>query len=332
MAEETNLATARATDTPDNEDATKAELQRRMDQARETITQTVTEIKDTVTNQYQSVRESISETLDWREQYRKRPVAWSVGALSVGFVTGYCLASTFKGEGGRREGYPGYEESDVWNVGAPLASASYSAGTRGGGSSASTGSPNRSYASQAITGGAYGSTEYDDESQINDYDEELSTSLDKGGSAKAEQPSGPSLMERFKETKAFDRLQGEVSKLGDRFIDQLATVGNEVVLPALFGKIKELFGVDLSGQKQQGYQGGGRTQAAAAGASSSSSASSLASASRGSQTEGVSDMGGLSYGTSENRPYGGGSSEAARDDYGRSSSSAAASDPNRNQQ
>lgn len=337
MAEETNLATARATDAPDDEDATKAELQRRMEQARETITQTVTEIKDTVTNQYQSVRETITETLDWREQFRKRPVAWSVGALSVGFVTGYCLASTFKGEGRGREGYPTYEESDVWNVGAPLASAAYSAGTRGGGSSASTGSPNRSYASQAITGGSYGSTEYDDASQTEDYDEDFSTSLDRGRTAKEEEPSGPSLMERFKETKAFDRLQGEVSKLGDRFIDQLSTVGQEVVLPALFGKIKELFGVDLSGQKQPGQAGGGRTQAAAAGASSTSSSassasSSLASASRGSQAEGVSDMGGLSYGTSENRAYGS-SSEAGRDDYGRSSSGGStASDPNRNQQ
>ena len=89
------------------------------------------------------------------------------------------------------------------------------------------------------------------------------------------------------------------------------------MLPALFGKIKELFGVDLSNEQKQGHEGGGRTQAAAAGASSSSSA---ASASRGSQAQGVSDMGGLSYGTSENRAYGG-SQDASHDDYGRSSSS-----------
>jgi hypothetical protein len=130
-------------------------------------------------------------------------------------------------------------------------------------------------------------------------------------SAETEEPSGPGLLERFKETKAFDRLQGEVSKLGDRFIDQLSTVGQEVVLPALFGKIKELFGVDLSGQKQ-GSEGKGRARAASAGATSSSSSAS--------QTQGAaSDMGGLSYGTSENRGYD--NSDAARDDYGRSSSS-----------
>ena len=82
MAEERTLGTARApeTDTTDDEsNLTKEELQRRMEEARESITQTVTEIKDTVTTQYQDVRESISQSLDWREQYRRRPVAFSVG-------------------------------------------------------------------------------------------------------------------------------------------------------------------------------------------------------------------------------------------------------------
>lgn len=323
MAEETYPA--RVADATDVEDVTKEELQRRMEQARETITQTVTEIKDTVTNQYQSVKEQISETLDWREQYRKRPVAWSVGALSVGFLTGYCVAGAIKGES-RRAGYPGSEESDVWNVGASLASI-YPAGAQGKAES----TPTRSYASQAITGGAHGSTEYVPEdydmaaSRVASDDSERATG---GGStsslvAQEAEASKPGLMDRFKETKAFDRLQDEVSKLGDRFIDQLSTVGQEVVLPALFGKIKELFGVDLADQKQ-GQATGGTTRAAAASASSSaspsasSSSSSLADASRGSQPQGstVGNVGGSSYGTSENRPYG--SADAPRDDYGRS--------------
>lgn len=323
MAEERTLATARATDTPDDDDVTKAELQRRMEQARETITQTVTEIKDTVTNQYQSVKESISETLDWREQFRKRPVAWSVGALSVGFVTGYCIAASVKGEGrsGRREGYPSYEESDVWNVGAPLASG-YSAGP-----SKTAASPaSRAYASQAITGGAHGSTEYDEQALAGHGEFSLATGSTQSAATEEEQPSKPGLMERFKETKAFDRLQDEVSKLGDRFIDQLSTVGQEVVLPALFGKIKELFGVDLADQQKN--QGGrevgnrGTQTASAAAAGASSASSSLADASRGTQTPSVGDTGGSSYGTSENRAYGSSSSsDASRDDYGRSSSS-----------
>jgi ElaB/YqjD/DUF883 family membrane-anchored ribosome-binding protein len=285
MAENTILATARAADTPDDEEATKAELQRRMEQARETITQTVTEIKDTVANQYQSVRETINETLDWREQFRKRPVAFSVGALSVGFLVGYGLAGVVKGDGGERAGYPSYDETDVWNVGAPLA-----AGRAGGQASATA----RSYASQAITGGAYGSTEYSqaDAGEASQPSEAgaLSTADESNASevAQAEQPTGPSLYERFKETKAFDRLQDEVSKLGDRFIEQLSTVGQEVVLPALFAKLKDLIGVDLSGKKQQGQQRPvGRTQSASA-----SPSSSLADASRGgTQEKIVSDLG-----------------------------------------
>ncbi len=303
MAEETTLATARSLDTSDDDEVTKAELQRRMEQARETITQTVTEIKDTVTNQYQSVKESISETLDWREQFRKRPVAWSVGALSVGFMTGYCIAATVKGDSGsRREGYPSYEESDVWNVGT---TPTYAAGVSAGAASPAS----RTY---AVAGGAHGSTEYAQQDLAEHGDFSVANAKSTAATEE-EQPSKPGLMERFKETKAFDRLQDEVSKLGDRFIDQLSTVGQEVVLPALFGKIKELFGVDLANEKKQGQEGHGRTQAAAAGASSSSSSA------RGSQAQGVSDIGGLSYGTSENRAYGN-SQDASHDDYGRSSS------------
>ncbi len=311
MAEDRTLATARAADNAGDDDITKQELQRRMEQARESITQTVTEIKDTVANQYQTVKESISETLDWREQYRKRPVAWSVGALSVGFLTGYCIAASVKGDssGSRRAGYPSAEETDVWNVGAAPAASSYQ-----GTAKRVASSPARSYAAQAITGGAYGSTEYDSEPADSSA---LSSNTASVGGEALEEPSKPGLMDRFKETKAFDRLQDEVSKLGDRFIDQLSTVGQEVVLPALFGKIKELFGVDLSSEKQGQTASGGRSRAAAAGASSSSS--SLADASRGSQAGAVSDMGGLSADTGkQGSSYSG--SDASRDDYGRSSS------------
>ena len=93
MAEERTLGLART-----NEDAveepSKAELQRRMDEARDSISHTVTEIKETVANQVQAVK----ETLDWREQFKRRPVAWSVGAAGVGFVVGYSLAAAVKGD------------------------------------------------------------------------------------------------------------------------------------------------------------------------------------------------------------------------------------------
>ena len=93
MAEERTLGLARAQDFS-AEEPSKEELQRRMGQARDSITNTVSEIKETVANQVQAVK----DTLDWREQFKKRPVAWSAAAMGVGFATGYCIANYVKGD------------------------------------------------------------------------------------------------------------------------------------------------------------------------------------------------------------------------------------------
>jgi hypothetical protein len=93
MAEERTLGLARAQESV-AEEPSKEELQRRLGEARDSITNTVTEIKETVANQVQAVK----DTLDWREQFKKRPVAWSAGALGVGFTVGYCIANYAKGE------------------------------------------------------------------------------------------------------------------------------------------------------------------------------------------------------------------------------------------
>ena len=93
MAEERTLGLARAQDYT-AEEPSKEELQRRMDEARDSISNTVTEIKETVANQVQAVK----DTLDWREQFKKRPVLWSAAALGAGFCTGYCIANYAKGD------------------------------------------------------------------------------------------------------------------------------------------------------------------------------------------------------------------------------------------
>jgi hypothetical protein len=93
MAEERTLGLARAPEHT-TEEPSKEELQRRLGEARNSISHTVTEIKETVANQVQAVK----DTLDWREQFKKRPVAWSLGALGVGFATGYCIANFVKGD------------------------------------------------------------------------------------------------------------------------------------------------------------------------------------------------------------------------------------------
>jgi hypothetical protein len=86
---------------------TAAELQRRMEEAREDISQTVEEIKDTVTERYETVKETVTETLDWRQQFRKHSVAWSLGALALGYVVGSSLANSIQGstkKKGRKSG------------------------------------------------------------------------------------------------------------------------------------------------------------------------------------------------------------------------------------
>jgi hypothetical protein len=254
MAEERNLGVARAPEA--DEDVTKAELQRRMEEARESITQTVSEIKDTVTNQYQYVRESVTEALDWREQYRKRPVAWTLGALGVGLVVGYSLGGTVIGDRDDDDrDYPDYDETDAYGK-TGATPAQYAA-------QQSVFTDHKSYAAaaHAIPSGAYGSSEYAAATPSAPLASAAPMSSATGEDYRPSYSSGyeqtpeedkPGLIDRFKETRAYDRLQEEVSELGNRFMDELSNAARTVVLPALFNKIKELVGVDLSNKPQGG--------------------------------------------------------------------------------
>jgi hypothetical protein len=300
MAEELTLGQTRALGDRDGDDGepSKEELQRRMEEARESITQTVTEIKETVTNQYYSMKETVSDALDWRHHFRNNPIAFSVGALSVGFLVGYGLTGALKG-GGRDddEDYPSSEETDVYartNAAPPRYEDELDEVER---RSAFHG---HSFAAQPITDQA-------DETSGDERNYAQASGGSLGYSApRDETPQKPGLYERFKETSAYDRLQTEVSTLGERFMEELSSTAHNVVLPALFNKLKELFGVDLSnkqGQQAQGNQSSAQTGSAqsntgarAASASASSASPSLASASRGSSE--------ASYATSENRGYG----------------------------
>ena len=207
MAEERTLGVARARETAD-EEPSKEELQRRMEEARDSISHTVTEIKDTVVNQYQSVKDQINETLDWREYVRKRPVLWTASALGVGLSVGYCIASSIKGESEENDDY---RLSNMKRVTPSRRSFSPS---------------DRYYASHASESGEVAS--------------------DSTRTAAPAEPSGPGLIERFKETAAYDRLEKEVSTLGGRFMEELSKTAQEVVLPMLLKKVTELIGIDLS--------------------------------------------------------------------------------------
>jgi hypothetical protein len=189
MAEERTLGLARARERETNgEEPSKEELQRRMDEARDSITNTVTEIKENVAQQYENVKDA----LDWREHFKRQPLAWSLGAAGVGFFVGYGVAAAIKGDD--------YDEVRQTSTTA------------------------YSLAAQPVLGAP------PLESPAKPYGKD----------------DGPSVLERFKETSAYERLSKEAGALGDRLVEELSTTAQQVVLPALLKQIKSWIGLDLS--------------------------------------------------------------------------------------
>ena len=239
MAEERNVGLARATDTALDAPATgsattdeglsKEDLQRRMEQARESITQTVSDIKDTVATQYQSVVES----LDWREQYKRRPVAFSLGAAGVGLLVGYGVTSMFKGDG-RDDDY-NYEEMDTDGY-------DYDVPATYGGQAVSSPSAKRLGAMQTRS---YAAAPAMAAASVS------SASQQSYSDSNEQKDDSPGLLERFKGTTAYDRLMQEVSTLGGRAVDELSNTAQNVVLPMLLSKVKDMVGIDLNTQKKQ---------------------------------------------------------------------------------
>ena len=184
MVEEGTLGLVRSNESPgqlskSDQDSSKDELQHRMEVARESISHTVVEIKDTMVNQYESVKESVSKTLDWHEQVKRRPVAWGAGALGAGFVVGYGVAAVVKGPG----------KISVQRYGeVPSRRATVNA------------------SSQSNAGAAPQQEEVED--------------------------SRSGLIERIKETPAYDRVKNEAGVIGNRFVDEISKKAQEVVLPA----------------------------------------------------------------------------------------------------
>lgn len=189
MADERTLGLAPARERDEtSEDPSKETLQRRMEQARDSITSTVSEIKDNVTQQYESVKDA----LDWREHFKRAPVAWSVGAAGVGFLVGYGVAAAITDNERDELHYAASSRRPL--VAQPVYEAQHSSHTNG----------------------------------------------------KDAADDHPGVLERLRETSAYDKLSKEAGSLGDRFIEELSATAHQVVLPLLLNKIKGWIGLDLS--------------------------------------------------------------------------------------
>ena len=200
MAEERTLGLARAQEQT-SEEPSKEELQRRLDHTRGSISQTVTEIKETVANQVQAVR----DTLDWREQFKKRPVAWSAGAFGVGFLVGCGIASTFKGD-------ERYHE--------------YSAAIE------RYGDAEKAYAAQPVLGAGPSSPA------------SMSAPSYEPKSANGSH-GGPGFFERISQTPAYERVKDEAGNIGNALVQELSNTAKTVVLPALMVSLKNFIGGHL---------------------------------------------------------------------------------------
>lgn len=51
---------------------------------------------------------------------------------------------------------------------------------------------------------------------------------------------GPTFYQKVTESDAFQRLQTEAGKIGDRIVDEAVAVGNDVIVPAVINKLREV--------------------------------------------------------------------------------------------
>src|SRR6188474_170651 len=81
----------------------KEQLQRQMEKTRESLAETVNEIKETVDHEVRAVKKTVSGVLDYREEFQKEPLVWSLGALSAGFALGYTVGYAHKKTKGSKQ-------------------------------------------------------------------------------------------------------------------------------------------------------------------------------------------------------------------------------------
>jgi hypothetical protein len=97
-----------------NREPTKRELQRQMQRTRESLAETIGEIKETVEQEYVAAKQTVSGVLDYREQFKEEPLVWSLGALSAGFALGYTLGYAHKNtKGGKQSPVVAFADSMV---------------------------------------------------------------------------------------------------------------------------------------------------------------------------------------------------------------------------
>lgn len=81
----------------------KQQLQRQMEKTRQSVSETVGEIKETVNEQIAVAKQTVTGVLNYREEFQKEPLVWSLGALSAGFALGYTMGYAHRETKGARK-------------------------------------------------------------------------------------------------------------------------------------------------------------------------------------------------------------------------------------
>lgn len=87
-----------------NGELSKEQLQRQMARTRDSLAETAGEIKETIDQQVEMVKKGVSGVLNYREEFQKDPLVWSLGALSAGFALGYTVGYAHKNTKGGKQG------------------------------------------------------------------------------------------------------------------------------------------------------------------------------------------------------------------------------------
>jgi hypothetical protein len=99
---------------PGDKEPSKRDLERQMDKTRESLAETIGEIKQTVEQEVASAKQTVSGVLDYREQFKNEPLVWSLGALSAGFALGYTVGYAHKNsKGGKQSPVVAFADSMV---------------------------------------------------------------------------------------------------------------------------------------------------------------------------------------------------------------------------
>ena len=85
-----------AEQTPSSEEQQKKQLQHKIVETSDSLRDTVEQIQDVAEQKFQTVKETVSDVLDYRDEFQKEPVIWSLGALSAGFALGYTVGYSHK--------------------------------------------------------------------------------------------------------------------------------------------------------------------------------------------------------------------------------------------